>query len=79
MAVNCCVVPLAMLAVAGVTAINATLEHVSVRPEVIPPNAAVMEVEPAATAVASPCEPAVLLMVATISFDEAQVANVVKF
>lgn len=76
---NCRVVPLAILALAGVTVIEATWEQVSVAgPEATPPNAAVIEVEPAATALASPFEPAVLLMLATPSSDEAQVANPVK-
>ena len=43
------------------------------------PDAAVIVVEPAATDVANPLEPAALLMVATPPVDEPQVTAVVRF
>ena len=70
-AVNCWVAPTALLAVAGVTAIEFRVVAVTVRVAVpdIPPKAAVMVVVPAATAVAMP----LLLIVATPVLDEFQV------
>jgi len=44
-----------------------------------PPDAAVIVVEPAATDVARPLEPAALLMAATDAADEPQVTDVVRF
>ena len=52
---------------------------VSVAALEIPPDAAVIVVEPAATEVANPLEPAALLMVATPAADELQVTAVVRF
>ncbi len=46
-------------------------------PETLP-DVALMVVDPAATAVASPCEPAALLIVATPVLDELQVTTVVR-
>ncbi len=45
----------------------------------IPPDVAVIVVEPPATAVASPLEPAVLLIVATEGSDELHVTDEVRF
>lgn len=66
-AVNCCVVPRAMLELAGVTAIDTSVAEVtvSVVEPVIPLNAAVMVVVPGDTDAAFPLEPAALLIVAT--------------
>ena len=78
---NCCVRPaglVARLADAGVTAIDTSppgvIFNVAVL-EVIPEKLAVIVVVPSARDVASPFEPDVLLMVATLSFDEVQVAD----
>ena len=71
---NCWVVPLAMLGVGGVISMNmsgASGMVSDVVPEMLP-DVAVIVVEPAATAVASPLDPAALLMVATPP-DELQV------
>jgi hypothetical protein len=75
-AVNGCVVPTTMLAVAGATAREERMAAVTVRvvfPEILP-DVAVMMAEPAATAVAKP----LLLTVATGVFDELQVTCVVR-
>lgn len=74
LALNCWVVPTAMVWLTGVTTINATVSTVSVATPEIPPNVAVMVVEPVATAVARP-EP---LMIATPGSNELHVANAVK-
>ena len=74
---NCWVSPFAMEGLAGVTAIEISVGAVTVSESgglVMAPEAAVMLVEPAATAVASP----VVLMVATAVFEEAQVAVLVR-
>ena len=75
MAVNCSVVPLAIWAVAGVTAIDDRVADVTFRVVLteIPPHVAVMVVEPTVTGVASPAEPAALLTVATPGLDELHV------
>ena len=76
MAVNCCVVPSAMLGVGGVIAIDTNVAGVTVKvmgAEVMAPIAAVMRPVPAATEVARPLEPAALLIVATDAVAEAQV------
>ena len=60
-AVNCCVIPATMLAVAGVTLIDASVAAVTVKvaaPEMLP-EVAVMLVEPTASAVATPLGPIV--------------------
>ena len=75
-AVNCWVLPAAMLAVAGVTAIeDSVTAAVTVRVAVpdLPLKAAVMVAVPAATAVARP----LLVIVALVVLDEVQVTCVV--
>ena len=65
MAVNCCWVPLAIAAVAGVTTIDISVAAVTRRvtaTEVTPPSVAVTRVVPALEAVASPA----LLMAAVV-------------
>src|SRR5205823_2497571 len=76
-AVNCCFVPLAMLGLAGVTAIDCSAAAVTVRTvePVTPFSVAVMLDVPVAAAVASP----VALMVATEGVAEAQVTELVRF
>jgi hypothetical protein len=82
-AVNCCVVPLAMLGLDGVTAIDTRVTisgyTVSVVYTVLPSNDAVMVQLPPATAVAIPLLTPALLIVATAVFDELQVAEDVTF
>ena len=81
MAVNCSVSPLAMLGLAGVTAIDTNVAEVTVSvvlPEMAPLVAEIV-VLPAAAELASPCEPAALLIVATLVLLEAQVTCVVRF
>ena len=77
MAANCWVVPLAIDALAGVMAIDASGAGVTVNPvePVIVPEVAWMVVLPVATAVASPP----VLMVATMVLVEAQVTVLVRF
>ena len=80
-AVNCWVVPRAMLGLVGVTAIDLSVAAVTVRvvdPD-IDPDVAVIVVEPVAAGVANPFEPTALLMVATPVLDELQVVVVVRF
>ena len=80
MAVKCCVVPSAMLGLVGVTEMEISVAEVTAS-EVdadILPDVAVIVVEPAATEVANPLEPAVLLMAATAVADELQVTVVVR-
>jgi len=72
---------MAMLGFAGVIAIDTSVAAVTVRavdPDMLP-EVAVIVVEPVATEVAKPFEPAALLMAATVVFDELQVTAVVKF
>ncbi len=79
-AVNCWVAPSAMLELDGVIAKETSVADNTVSvvdPESVP-DVAVIVAEPAATGVASPCEPAVLLMVATDVADELQVTDVVR-
>ena len=79
--VNCRVVPNAMLGLDGIIARETSVACVTVRvvlPE-MPPNVAVMVVDPTATGVANPFEPAALLMAATDDADEPQVTAVVRF
>jgi hypothetical protein len=81
-AVNCCVVPSAMLGIGGVIAIDTNVAGVTVKvtgAEVMAPIAAVMLLVPAATELARPSEPAALLIVATEVVADAQVTEVVKF
>ena len=78
---NCWVVPLTMLGLVGVTAMDTSVAEVTVSvvdPDLLP-DVAVIVVEPAAAAVASPLEPAALLMVATPVLDEFQVTDAVRF
>jgi hypothetical protein len=78
-AVNCLLVPSAMLGFVGSTSTDTSVAVVTVSvvlPE-IPPNVAVIVVDPAATAVARPLEPAVLLTVATVVNEELQATEAV--
>jgi hypothetical protein len=80
-AVNCRAVPLTMLGLDGVTAIDTRVAEVTVSvvdPDIIP-DVAVIVVEPVVTEVASPLEPAALLIAATPATDEFQVTAVVRF
>ena len=81
MAVNCCVVPSAMLGLVGLTDMDKSVVGVTAKvvdPDMLP-DVAVIVVEPAATDVANPLEPAALLMAATPAADEFQVTAVVRF
>jgi hypothetical protein len=80
-AVNCWVVPLAVLGLVGVIARDTSVACVTVRvvdPDMLP-DAAVIVVEPAATEAANPLEPAALLIVAMPVLDELQATVVVRF
>jgi len=80
MAVNCMVVPFAMLGFVGDTSIDTSVAEVAVSvvfPETVP-DVAVIVAEPAATAVARPLEPAMLLTAATLVFDVLQVTDDVR-
>lgn len=80
MAVNCLVVPLAMLGLVGVTAMDTSIAGVTVRvvdPAMLP-DVAVIVVRPAAIEAANPLEPGILLMVAAPALDEPQVTAVVR-
>jgi hypothetical protein len=74
------VVPLATEGLTGVTAIDVSDAAVTVRVLDLdmPPNVAVIVVDPAATAVTNPLEPTALLIVATVRSDELQVTAVVR-
>jgi hypothetical protein len=79
-AVNCCVVPGAMLGFVGLTAMDTSLAEVivsKVEPDMLP-DAAVIVVEPVAAEVANPIEPEALLMAATAVADELHVTVVVR-
>jgi hypothetical protein len=79
-ATNCWTVPRAILGFFGVTAIDWSVAGVTVSvvdPETLP-IAAETVVEPAAIEVATPFEPAVLLMVATSAVDDIQVTAAVR-
>ena len=81
MAMNCRVVPRAMLGLAGVTVMDTSVAAVTVSmvdPDMLP-DVAVIVVEPADADVARPLEPAALLIVATPPVDEFQVTDVVRF
>jgi hypothetical protein len=76
-AVNCCVLPLAIDGVAGVTAIDTRVAAVTVSvvlPETVPAVAWIV-VDPRLTAVASPA----VLIVATPAAEELHVAVLVRF
>jgi hypothetical protein len=78
-AVNCCFVPLPMLGLVGVTARETRVAGFTVSvvdPEMLP-DIAVIVVEPAATDVARPMEPVVLLIDAVLVSDELQRTAVV--
>jgi hypothetical protein len=79
-AVNCCVVPRAMLGFAGVTVIDVSTAGVTVRVAKLetPEKVELMVAVPSETAVANPFEPAISPMVATPAFEEVQVAHVVN-
>jgi len=80
-AVNCRVVPSTMLGLVGVTDMDTSVAGVTVSvvdPDILP-DVAVIVVEPTATDVAKPLEPAALLMVATLPVNEPQVTAVVRF
>jgi hypothetical protein len=69
-----------MLGLAGVTVMDTSVAEVTVSvvdPDILP-DIAVIVVEPAATDVAKPLEPAALLTAATAAVDEFQVTAVVK-
>jgi hypothetical protein len=76
-AVNCCVSPLAIDGLAGVTAIDWSAADVTVRTvdPTIAPEVALMVLVPTATAVANPPE----LMVAVAVVPDAQVTEAVRF
>ena len=77
---NCRVVPKAMLGLVGVIVMDTSVAAVTVSvvdPD-MPPDVAVIVVEPADADVAKPLEPA-LLMVAIPAADEFQVTDVVRF
>ena len=70
-----------MLGLAGVIDIDTSVAEVTVSvadPDILP-DVALIVVEPAATDVANPLEPAALLMAATVVNDELQVTAVVRF
>ena len=80
-AVNCCDAPTAMVGLAGVIASDTSVAAVTVSvavPDTLP-DVAVIVVEPAATEVALPLEPAALLIAATVVYDELQDTAVVRF
>lgn len=81
MAVNCCVVPGAILVLACVTEMDTSTAGVAVNfvePDIFL-NVAVIVVEPVATDVALPLELDALLIVATFADEELQIADAVKF
>ncbi len=80
-AVNCSVVPLAILGFGGVIASDTSVagDTVSgVEPDT-PPSAALRVVEPCAVAVARPFDPEALLIAATLDAEELQVTCEVRF
>jgi len=80
-AVNCCEVPRGTSGFAGVTAIDCKVALVTVNVVLptMPPKVACMVEVPGASAVATPCVPGELLMVATLVETELHVANDVRF
>jgi hypothetical protein len=76
-AVNCCVAPLAIEALAGVTAMDVNVAAVTVRPvdPLIAPEVAVIVALPVATPVARPAA----VMVATPVLLELHVTDAVRF
>jgi hypothetical protein len=79
-AVNCLVVPTALVELKGVTVIDDSVAGVTVSEAdpIMLPNAAVIVVDPAETEVARPLVPASLLTVVTPVLDELQVAEAVR-
>ena len=80
-AVNCCWVPTSIVGPDGDTVIELSDALLTVKdalPET-PPDVAVIVVFPAATALATPFVPAVLLMVATAVDEELQLTELVRF
>ena len=79
-AVNCSVSPLGDAGLAGVTAIDWRAAALTVRTvePLMPPSVALIVEVPVATAVARPCEPAVLEIVATEVVADAQVTWLVR-
>ena len=81
-AVNCSVVPAAMLGLTGVTAIETKVAAVTVKVtagELTALSAAVTDVAPGVSVVARPLDPAALLIDATAGFDDIQMTVVVRF
>ena len=80
MALNCCVVPLAMEGLAGVTAMDTRVAEVTVKVVELEtaPRVALMVVVPALTPVARPSLPKALEMLPTAGADEAQVTVAVR-
>jgi len=77
-AINCCAVFGAMLADAGETAIESTVDVINVVIPKMLPWVAMMVVDPKVMRdVARPCEPGALLIVAIVTSDEVQVTDVV--
>ena len=79
-AVNCCVVPFAMVGSAGVTSMDTSVADVTVKvvdPEMAP-DVAVIVVVPTALEVARPSEPGAIEIVATASSDEDHVTDAVR-
>jgi len=79
--VNCCFVPFAMPGLVGVTAMDTRDAGFTVKaaePDTFP-DAAVIVVVPDATDVASPCEAAALLIVATPVLEELHTTDAVRF
>jgi hypothetical protein len=79
-AVNFWVVPVAVLGLVGVIAMDTSVAGFTVKavdPDMLP-DVAVIIVDPVAMAAADPLEPAALLIVATARVDELQVTAVVK-
>ena len=69
-----------MLGLVGVTSMDTSVSEVTVNvvdPDILP-DVAVIVVEPAVVELASPLEPAALLMAATAADDEFQVTDAVK-
>lgn len=78
---NCCTVPRTMVELLGFTKMDTSTTEVTVivvEPDT-PPDVAIIVVVPVETEVASPLEPAALLMLATVVDDELQTADVVIF
>jgi hypothetical protein len=79
-AVNCLDVPSAILGLVGVSVMETSVAGVTVSVEIpeILPDVAVIVVEPVATELANPLEPAALLMAATAAVEEFHITVVVR-